>query len=60
MNLEGPVIGYYENGKQIIQPKGFIYTQAFILCSKCNAAISDHGGPALGAVCVPCHDKELK
>jgi hypothetical protein len=58
MKLEGPVLGYYENGKQIIQPKGWIYTAAFILCSKCGAAISGHGGPAPGAVCVPCHDKE--
>jgi hypothetical protein len=60
MKLEGPVLGYYANGKQIIQPRGYIYTAAFIMCCKCNAPISGHGGPAFGAVCVPCHDKDNK
>lgn len=53
MKLEGPVLGYYENGKQIIQPKGWIYTCAFIMCCLCGKPISGHGGPAYGSVCVP-------
>lgn len=33
---------------------GAIVTQAFILCSRCNAAISAHGGPRYGSLCLKC------
>lgn len=58
MKLKGPIIGYDADDKAIIQPHGFIYTQAFILCSTCNTAISGHGGPRFGSRCPPCYLKE--
>jgi hypothetical protein len=55
-----PVIGYDKLGQPIRQPRGLIYTQAFILCCQCNAPISGHGGPRYGSVCLSCHDKTKK
>lgn len=57
---DGDILGYYDDGKPIIQPRGYIYTCAFILCSECKTPISGYGGPAYGSLCVPCHDKEKK
>jgi hypothetical protein len=55
------VIGYEANGKPIHSPKkGFVYTAAFILCSKCMAPISGMGGPRFGALCLKCHDENKK
>ena len=34
--------------------KGFVVTQAFILCHSCNAAISSTGGPRYNAICLKC------
>lgn len=34
--------------------KGFVVTQAFILCHSCNTAISSTGGPRYNAVCLKC------
>lgn len=53
MSKDRAVIGYtlepiYEVGK------GMITTQAFILCSSCNGAISSTGGPRYNAVCLKC------
>ena len=53
------ILGYRQDGSPIHPPKkGYIYTAAFILCSKCNAPISGYGGPAWGSVCKTCHDNE--
>jgi hypothetical protein len=54
-----PVIGYtLKNGtyEAIQQPRGFIYTAAFILCSECRTAISGHGGPGHDSICLNCYD----
>lgn len=53
MSEDRAVIGYtlepiYEVGK------GMIATQAFILCSSCNSAISSSGGPRYNAICLKC------
>lgn len=53
-----PIIGYDEDNNPIRQPRGMVYTQAFIMCSKCNKPISSHGGPRYNSVCVECHNKE--
>lgn len=55
---DAPVIGYDESGKEIRQPKGWIYTQAFIMCRECNKPISSHGGPRYNSVCIQCYNKE--
>lgn len=57
MKLEGPILGYDKDGKYIIQPKGWIYTLAFILCTDCKEPISSVGGPRYGSRCVPCYLK---
>ena len=55
MNQENnPILGY-DGDKPIIQPKGMVYTQAFILCRDCRYPISTHGGPRYNAVCVECY-----
>jgi len=38
-------------------PKGFVVTQAFILCSSCGSAISPTGGPRYNSLCLKCLDK---
>ncbi len=58
MNQENnPILGY-DNGKPIIQPKGMVYTQAFILCRDCRYPISARGGPRYNAVCVECYKRD--
>lgn len=55
---DSPILGYtYHDGywKQIVQPKGFIYTQAFILCTGCGTSISSHGGPRYNSYCLSCY-----
>jgi len=34
--------------------RGYVTTQAFILCSSCNGAISSNGGPKYNSVCLKC------
>ena len=34
--------------------RGTVVTQAFILCSSCNGAISSNGGPKYNSVCLKC------
>jgi hypothetical protein len=47
------VLGY--TLEPIYEPKrGFVVTQAFILCHSCNSAISSTGGPRYNAVCLKC------
>lgn len=37
--------------------KGYVTTQAFILCSSCSGAVSSSGGPKYNAVCLKCIEK---
>lgn len=37
--------------------RGYIYTQAFILCSECHSAIRPQGGPRSHALCPKCYEK---
>ena len=37
--------------------RGYVTTQAFILCSSCGGAISSTGGPSYNSVCPKCLDK---
>lgn len=55
--MTNDVLGYTlreGNLEPIIQPEGYIYTQAFILCTNCNRPISSHGGPRFGSYCLEC------
>jgi hypothetical protein len=40
----------------ILQPKGYIYTHAFILCSRCGGPVSHCGGPMHDAICMNCYN----
>ena len=46
------IIGYTLT--PIVQPKGYIYTQAFIFCYRCQGTISAMGGPNYNAICMKC------
>jgi len=46
--------GYYPIYKP---PSDSIATHAFILCKRCNGAISSSGGPKPDAVCLLCFEK---
>lgn len=37
--------------------KGYVTTQAFILCTSCGGAVSSSGGPKYNAVCLKCIEK---
>ena len=37
--------------------KGYVTTQAFILCSSCGGAVSSTGGPKYNALCLKCIEK---
>ena len=37
--------------------RGYVTTQAFILCSSCGGAISSTGGPGYNSLCLKCLDK---
>ena len=43
----------------IIQPRGMIYTHAFILCKQCKEAISTSGGPRYDSLCVFCYERDV-
>ena len=61
-SAEDKVLGYYfdlseDQWRPITPPrKGFITTQAFIICSECQTAISSVGGPRHGSICTSCWD----
>jgi hypothetical protein len=59
--MDEPILGYDKDGRPIHEvERGYITTAAFILCSKCNAAIRSMGGPKYGSTCVICHEAKLK
>lgn len=58
MEENNPVLGYDENDKPIIQPKGRVYTQAFIECRQCKYPISAIGGPRYNSICIKCYMEE--
>jgi hypothetical protein len=37
--------------------RGYIYTQAFILCGRCQTAIRPQGGPNSKALCPTCYEQ---
>lgn len=37
--------------------RGYVTTQAFIMCSSCGGAISSTGGPGYNSLCLKCLDK---
>lgn len=39
--------------------RGYIYTQAFILCKKCSTAIRSVGGPRYNSLCRSCYEDEM-
>lgn len=56
---EQKILGYAPEGdewKPIYPTKrGWIYTQAFVMCSECMKPIRAQGGPIIGALCVECY-----
>lgn len=57
------ILGYTEregSWEPIIQPRGYIYTQAFILCRECGGSISSHGGPRYNSLCLKCYETNVK
>lgn len=62
---ESDLIGYSNGGDGYLYPiynvkPGSVTTKAFILCSECNGAISNVGGPNHDALCLTCFGKRLK
>lgn len=60
-DTEQTILGYtlLENNtyEPIYEPKrGYITTQAFIICYECRAAISGCGGPRHNSLCLKCFD----
>ena len=56
-NSEEEVLGWtrVEGGwEAIIQPRNYIYTCAFILCTACRKTISAYGGPRYNSYCLKC------
>jgi hypothetical protein len=35
-------------------PRGHVATQAFIMCTSCNTAVSPNGGPRYNVICKKC------
>lgn len=59
---ERELLGYTEREEGFYPlyatPKGYIVTQAFILCKYCRGAISPNMGPRFDAVCLTCYEKD--
>ena len=56
MTSDKKILGYSRTGEPIYPPeKGQITTMAFILCDRCQAVISNVGGPRYGSLCVRCY-----
>lgn len=64
INPEPEILGYrFDQNKDQWEPiyplkKGYIATQAFILCRECRSAISSVGGPSYNSVCLGCWDNQ--
>lgn len=54
------ILGYDSDGNAIIQARGFVYTQSFIICAECTDVISSIGGPRLGSLCPMCMADGIK
>ena len=60
--LDQTILGYSQLPDSSWEPimpsvRGYIYTQAFILCRECQAAIRPQGGPNYNSLCVNCYEK---
>lgn len=58
------ILGYSQREDGSWEPieeaqRGYIYTQAFILCKKCRAAIRSVGGPRYNSLCLECYETEV-
>ena len=56
------ILGYAEKPDGSWEPilpaqRGYIYTQAFILCRECRSAIRPQGGPNRNALCPTCYEQ---
>jgi hypothetical protein len=40
-------------------PRGHVATQAFIMCTSCNTAVSPNGGPRYNVICKKCMEHLL-
>ena len=56
--MSDEILGYRNDGTPIVQPHGYIYTQAFLSCCACGRTISAMGGPSLNSLCVDCYNKK--
>ena len=59
------ILGYDEKPDGSWEPilpaqRGYIYTQAFILCRECQTAIRPQGGPSCNALCPTCYEHTTK
>jgi hypothetical protein len=62
---EDQILGYTQKPDGSWEPilpaqRGYIYTQAFILCRECQAAIRPQGGPNRNALCLTCYEHTAK
>ena len=59
--MSDEILGYRKVGEDkyepIIQPSGYMYTAALIICTECKEAISGYGGPSRNSYCCKCADK---
>jgi uncharacterized paraquat-inducible protein A len=59
------ILGYAQLPNGLWEPilpaqRGYIYTQAFILCGQCQTAIRPQGGPNSKALCPTCYEQHTK
>ena len=59
------ILGYAQLPDGLWEPilpakRGYIYTQAFILCGLCQTAIRPQGGPNSKALCPTCYEHTTK
>jgi len=56
--MSDEILGYQLDGTPIVQPHGYIYTQAFLSCGECGRTISAMGSPSLSSLCVECYKEK--
>jgi hypothetical protein len=62
--MTNEILGYSKTDsgqwEPIIQPRGYVYTAAFILCQQCKDPISSHGGPRYNSLCIFCYERDVE
>ena len=56
------ILGYSQSEDGSWEPieeakRGYVYTQAFILCKNCRGTIRSIGGPRYNSLCLGCYDE---